>query len=82
MPNADALRAELAVAELEEELVQLKDGGDPEQLKAVKDELRYARWVQRGGPAQEHAILDETGEHTNRATQAHYLRWRAESDRG
>jgi hypothetical protein len=77
MPDADALRAQLAVAELEEELASLKDGGDPEQLRAVKDELRFARWVQRGGPAEEAAALDAGG-HTNRAVAGLYERWLAE----
>lgn len=76
--STDELRAQLAVAELEEELTDLKDGGDPEQLRAVKDELRFARWVQRGGPAQEKAALDETGEHSNRHVAEFYQRWLAE----
>jgi hypothetical protein len=78
VPTTEELRAQLAVAELEEELRELKDGGDPERLKAVKEELRFARWVQRGGPAQEAAAVAETGEHTNRAVADLYKRWLAE----
>lgn len=59
MARADDLRAELAIAELEEKLVRLKDEGPSEELAAVKDELRYARWVRRGGPAQEAELLEE-----------------------
>lgn len=76
--STEELRAQLAVAELEEELTGLKDGGDPDQLRAVKDELRYARWIRRGGPAQETAALEERGEHTNRAVAELYKRWLAE----
>jgi hypothetical protein len=57
--STEELRAQLAVAELEEELADLKDGGDPDRLRAVKGELRFARWVQRGGPAEEEALLAE-----------------------
>lgn len=67
--STEELRAQLAVAELEEELAELKDGGDPERLKAVKEELRFARWVQRGGPRQDPA---------NRADEAMLQRWEAE----
>jgi len=52
MSRADELRAQAAVAELEEELVRLK-GEDSPRLAEVKNELRYARWVARGGPAAE-----------------------------
>jgi hypothetical protein len=72
--STEQLRAQLAVAELEEELVDLKDGGDPERLKAVKEDLRFARWVQRGGPAE----YEATGEHANRHTAELYNRWKAE----
>lgn len=83
MPDADALRAQLAVAELEEELVALKDGGDPEQLRAVKGELRFARWVQRGGPAIEETerAAEARGEvpvGVNRHTAEMYQRWLSE----
>jgi hypothetical protein len=80
--RADDIRAELAVAELEDELVRLKDEGTPEEVTAVKGELRYARWLQRGGPEDELAALAATGVHTNRAVAAHYLRWQAESTEG
>lgn len=72
--RADELRAQAAVAELEEELVRLKDEDSP-RLAEVKAELRYARWVARGGPDQEAAHLDEHGEHTNRAVAELYQRW-------
>lgn len=82
MSRADELRAALRVAELEDDLTNLKgeDETSPE-LAEVKAELRYARWVQRGGPAEEQARLDdeEIGGHTNRAVAAHFERWRAES---
>lgn len=71
MPTSEELRAQLAVSELEDELAALKDDGDPEQLKAVKDELRFARWVQRGGPHQDPA---------NRADEAMLARWRTETE--
>lgn len=58
MALADDLRAQLAVAELEETLVRLKDDGDPAEIAAAKEELRYARWVQRGGPAAELAAAE------------------------
>jgi hypothetical protein len=57
--STEELRAQLAVAELEEELADLKDGGDEERLRFVKEELRYRRWVARGGPAEEEARLAE-----------------------
>jgi uncharacterized membrane protein len=44
MSRADELRAELAIAELEEELADLKaSGGDPDRLHEVRHELRDAR---------------------------------------
>lgn len=58
MASADDLRAQLAVAELEESLVRLKDDGSPAELAEAKEELRYARWVQRGGPAAELAASE------------------------
>ena len=48
MPSADELRAQLQVAELEEQLAAAKDSD--EVTPELKHELRYARWVQRGGP--------------------------------
>lgn len=83
MSRADELRAELAVTELEEELVQLKAEGDPERLRVVKDELRFARWVQRGGPAIEEAerAAEARGEvpvNVNRHTAEMYQRYLAE----
>lgn len=58
MSRADELRAkyeaELAVLELEEELVVAKDSDDPETLRDVKDRLRETRRVfreQRAGDA-------------------------------
>lgn len=76
MATADDLRAQLVVAELEEQLAAAKDtdGAD----RPLKDELRYARWVARGGPAEETARLDDGGEHTNRAVAEHHARWLAE----
>lgn len=52
MSKADALRAEyeqaLAVAELEDELVRLKEEpGDGKRLREVKHQLRAARRAQR-----------------------------------
>lgn len=83
MSRADDLRAELAVAELEEQLVRLKDANDPEALRAAKDELRYARWVCRSGPAVEEAerAAEARGEvpvGVNRHTAELYERWKAE----
>jgi hypothetical protein len=58
MSRADDLRAELAMAELEEELVALKEKpGDGERLREVKDELRQARFEQR--TAREQAAEEE-----------------------
>jgi hypothetical protein len=54
--RADDLRAQLAVAELEEALVAAKDA-DADDLGEVKADLRYARWVARGGPAVEQERL-------------------------
>jgi hypothetical protein len=47
--RADELRAELAMAELEDELVKLKKAksGDPKKLREVKNRLREARRVSR-----------------------------------
>lgn len=57
--STQELRAQLAVAELEEELAALKEDGDSERLRDVKEALRYRRWVARGGPAEEEALLAE-----------------------
>lgn len=78
MSRADELRAALRVAELEDDLARFKDEESPE-LAAAKHELRYARWVQRGGPAEEEGRLDDGDGHTNRAVAAHFERWQAES---
>lgn len=80
MSRADELRAALRVAELEDELTRLKDGEESPELTEVKHELRYARWVQRGGPAEEQTRLDDKaiGEHTNRAVATLFERWQAE----
>lgn len=59
MPTSEELRAQLAVADLEERLVALKDGDDGEELATVREELRYARWVARGGPAEEQALIED-----------------------
>ncbi len=77
MSRADELRAALRVAELEEDLARMKDDDAP-GLAEAKHELRYARWVSRGGPAEEHARLDDGGDHTNRATALHFERWQNE----
>jgi hypothetical protein len=77
MSRADELRAQLAVAELEEQLVAAKDT-DGSADRDLKNELRYQRWVVRGGPAEEKALLDADEPHTNRATAGHYARWVAE----
>lgn len=77
MATADDLRAQLAVAELEEQLGAAK-GADDGPGRSLKDELRYARWVARGGPAEETARLNDGGEHTNRAVAEHHTRWLAE----
>lgn len=48
MPTSDELRAALAVAELEDELVAAKDSDiDPEDLRALKHRVRSARQVYR-----------------------------------
>lgn len=83
MSRADDIRAaaEAAakVAELEDELIEAKDN---ESVTAeLKRELRYARWVQRGGPADEEAALAaEDGAHTNRAVADLYARWLTEQE--
>lgn len=97
MALADDLRARLAVAELEEHLVRLKEEGSPEELAAVKDELRYARWVQRGGPAEELQAIEQYEERiagnpdldtdplcgvSNRAVAKLLERWRDEQGEG
>jgi hypothetical protein len=76
MPSTDELRAQLKVAELEEELAAAKD--DESVTAELKHELRYARWVQRGGPAEEAAAVAANG-HTNRAVADLYQRWLAET---
>ena len=48
MTRADELRAQLAVVELEEQLTAAKGDGAVES--DLKHQLRYARWVARGGP--------------------------------
>ncbi len=80
MSRADELRAALRVAELEDELAGLKDGESPE-LVAAKHELRYARWVQRGGPAEEEQRLTDGYGHTNRAVATHFERWSNETEK-
>lgn len=81
MSRADELRAELRVAELEDDLTSLKSEGEASpELAEVKTELRYARWVQRGGPAEEQARLNAGETHTNRAVEALFERWQAEPD--
>lgn len=61
MSRADDIRAkaeaEAKVAELEDELIAAKE--DDTVTAEHKHELRYARWVVRGGPAQEEAALEE-----------------------
>jgi hypothetical protein len=48
MTRADDLRAELELAELEDELVAAKDaGGDPDELREIKDKVRAARQAHR-----------------------------------
>jgi hypothetical protein len=48
MTRADDLRAELALAELEDELVDAKAaGGDPDELREIKDKVRAARQAHR-----------------------------------
>lgn len=56
MASVEELRAQLAVAELEADFARRKDDG--EDLREAKDELRYARWVARGGPAEELAARE------------------------
>lgn len=73
MPSADELRAQLKVVELEGELASAK--GDESVTAELKHELRYARWVHRGGPAEE-AAADG---HTNRAVADLYQRWLSET---
>ncbi len=70
MPSADVLRAHLRVAELEEQLLAAKDSD--EVTAELKHELRYARWVQRGGP-------DADPEQDNRADVAHRERYEQEA---
>jgi hypothetical protein len=72
--TAEDLRAALAVAELEEQFAAAKEAGS-DDLADLKDELRYRRWVARGGPQVEAEALAATEEHTNRAAAAHYERW-------
>jgi hypothetical protein len=48
MGKVDDLKAELATAELEEQLVKLKaNPGNGKKLREVKDALRQARFEQR-----------------------------------
>jgi hypothetical protein len=47
MSRADDLRAELALAELEDELVRLKAEGDADELAAHKHTVRAARQAYR-----------------------------------
>ncbi len=70
MPTADELRAQLRVAELEEELAAAKDGDAV--TAELKADLRYARWVQRGGH------LNNPRE-DNPADQAHRERYEQEA---
>jgi hypothetical protein len=78
MSRVDELRAQLALAEAEERLAQLKQSGDAETLEEQKEQVRYARWVARGGPQQERDALARGDGHTNRACAAYYTRWSAE----
>lgn len=76
MSRADELRAALAVAELEDQLAAAKESGG--HLDDIKNELRYSRWVARGGPAEEAALLDNGWPHTNRHVAEFYRRWQRE----
>lgn len=67
MSSADDLRAQLAVAELEEELAASKDAKPTD----LKHDLRYARWKARGGH-----LADEADD--NRADAAHRERYEQE----
>lgn len=69
MATADELRAQLHVAELEEQLAAAKDSD--EATRELKDDLRYARWVARGGH-----LADP--EDDNRADKAHRNRYEQE----
>jgi hypothetical protein len=50
--------------------------------RAASTELRYARWVTRGGPAQETSRLGADQGHTNREVADLYARWLAENPEG
>lgn len=96
MATADELRAQLRVAELEEELASAKEGDAV--TAELKAELRYARWVGRRGPAKQKAFLagdavtpeeleaaglepgDDPAGHVNRATADLYARWMSEQE--
>lgn len=84
MSRADELRAALAVADQEEELAALKadPGTDPAVLEACKADLRYARWVHRGGPQEEADRLAAGDGHSNRAVAGLYARWLDENPEG
>lgn len=72
MASAEELRAQLAVAELEEELTAAKD--DDSVSTELKAELRYARWKARGGHLAE-------PEDDNRADALHRERYEQEASR-
>ena len=69
MPSANELRAQLQVAELEEQLAAAKDSD--EVTPELKHDLRYARWKARGGHR-----ADEVDD--NRADAAHRERYEQE----
>ncbi len=52
------------------------------QHRAASTDLRYARWVARGGPAEEAARLDAGQDHTNDEVATLYARWLDENPEG
>ena len=55
-----------------------RDGGgaaDRTAHRHASAELRYQRWLTRGGPAQERARLDAGQGHSNNEVAALYQRW-------
>lgn len=71
-----------ALVAAQEAKAAYRDGGSKDEHRAAAVELRYQRWVDRGGPDIERARLAVGEQHTNREVGALYARWLDENLEG